>query len=78
MTKTQKEIKRMTLNSSGGRPTSITRKILLWAFVIGFWFFFYWYRGQANKKPSVETTIETTVKTTTPKQQEPVNPKKEP
>ena len=77
MTKTQKEIKRMTLNSAG-RPTSITRKILLWAFVIGFWFFFYWHRGQANKKPSLETTTETTVKTTTPKQQEPVNPKKEP
>jgi hypothetical protein len=40
-----------------GRPTSTIRKILLWVFVIGFWFFFYWYRGieLSNKKLSIET-----------------------
>ena len=41
-----------------GRPTSITRNILLLAFVVGFWLFFYWYRGieYSDKKPTIETT----------------------
>jgi len=40
-----------------GRPTSIIRKILLLAFVVGFWVFFYWYQGieKSNKKSSLET-----------------------
>jgi hypothetical protein len=39
-----------------GRPMSLVRKILVWAFVIGFWIFFYWYQGmeQYKKNPSVE------------------------
>ncbi|MCL0045880.1 hypothetical protein M1N16_06575 [Nitrospinaceae bacterium] len=41
-----------------GRPTSIIRKILLLAFVVGFWLFFYWYRAieYSDKKPTIETT----------------------
>ena len=55
-----------------GRPTSIIRKILLLAFVVGFWVFFYWYQGieQSNKKPSLETTP--------PEKLEPLTPKKQP
>jgi hypothetical protein len=39
------------------RPMSLVRKILVWAFVVGFWIFFYWYQGmeQYKKKPFVET-----------------------
>jgi hypothetical protein len=46
------------LPKNTGRPTSIIRKVLLLAFVIGFWLFFYWYRGieYSDKKPSIETT----------------------
>ena len=46
------------LPKNTGRPTSIIRKILLLAFVVGFWLFFYWYRGieYSNKKPTIETT----------------------
>jgi hypothetical protein len=42
---------------SFGRPMSLVRKILVWAFVVGFWLFFYWYQGmeQYKKKTSVET-----------------------
>ena len=55
-----------------GRPTSIIRKILLLTFVVGFWVFFYWYRGieQSNKKSPLETTP--------PGKSEPLTPKKEP
>ena len=55
-----------------GRPTSIIRKILLLAFVIGFWIFFYWYQGieKSNKKPSLETPP--------PEKLEPLTPKKQP
>ena len=44
-----------------GRPTSTIRKILLLAFVIVFWVFFYWYRGieYSDKKPTTETTEKT-------------------
>ena len=53
-----------------GRPTSIIRKILLLAFVVGFWVFFYWYQDieKSNKKPSLETTP--------PEKLEPLTPKK--
>ncbi|MBT3515922.1 MAG: hypothetical protein HOB32_03535 [Nitrospina sp.] len=46
------------LPKNAGRPTSIIRKILLLAFVIGFWVFFYWYRGieQSEKKQFLTTT----------------------
>ena len=55
-----------------GRPTSIIRKILLLAFVVGFWVFFYWYQGieKSNKKPSLETPP--------PEKLEPLTPKKQP
>ena len=61
-----------------GRPTSIIRKILLLAFVVGFWLFFYWYRGieYSDKKPTIETT-ETTEATPLEKA-EPLNSKKQP
>ena len=63
------------LPKNTGRPTSITRKILLFAFVAGFWIFFYWYRGieYSNKKPTIETT-----ETTPPEKAEPLNSKKQP
>ena len=40
-----------------GRPMGLVRKILVWAFVVGFWLFFYWYQGmeQYKKKLSLET-----------------------
>ena len=46
------------LPKNTGRPTSTIRKILLLAFVVGFWLFFYWYRGieYSGKKPTIETT----------------------
>jgi hypothetical protein len=46
------------LPKNAGRPTSLIRKVLLLAFVIGFWIFFYWYRGieQSEKKHSLRTT----------------------
>ena len=61
-----------------GRPTSIIRKILLLAFVVGFWLFFYWYRGieYSNKKPAIEATE--TTETTPPEKAEPLNSKKQP
>jgi len=61
-----------------GRPTSIIRTILLLAFVIVFWVFFYWYRGieYSDRKPTTETT-ETTEKTPLEKF-EPLTPKKQP
>lgn len=39
---------------------SKTRKILIWAFMIGFWFFFYWYHdpdrtSETNKAREQET-----------------------
>ena len=57
------------------RPTSIIRKILLLAFVVGFWLFFYWYRGieYSDKKPTIETT-----ETTPLEKAEPLNSKKQP
>ena len=57
------------------RPTSIIRKILLLAFVVGFWLFFYWYRGieYSDKKPTIKTT-----ETTPPEKAEPLNSKKQP
>jgi len=44
------------LPKNTGRPTSTIRKILLLAFVVGFWLFFYWYRGieYSDKKPTIE------------------------
>ena len=58
-----------------GRPTSIIRTILLLAFVIVFWVFFYWYRGieYSDKKPTTETTEKTS-----PEKLEPLTPKKQP
>jgi len=58
-----------------GLPTSIIRKILLLAFVVGFWLFFYWYRGieYSDKKPTIKTT-----ETTPPEKAEPLNSKKQP
>ena len=58
-----------------GRPTSTIRKILLLAFVIVFWVFFYWYRGieYSDKKPTTETTEKTS-----PEKLEPLTPKKQP
>tara|TARA_B100000586_G_scaffold73592_1_gene51635 strand:+ start:582 stop:776 length:195 start_codon:yes stop_codon:yes gene_type:complete len=58
-----------------GRPTSIIRKILLLVFVVGFWLFFYWYRGieYSDKKPTIKTT-----ETTPPEKAEPLNSKKQP
>ena len=46
------------LPKNTGRPTSTIRKILLLAFVVGFWLFFYWYRGieYSDKKSTIETT----------------------
>jgi len=43
---------------NAGSPTSTIRKILLLVFVVGFWIFFYWYRGieQSGKKQSLEPT----------------------
>ena len=66
------------LPKNTGRPTSIIRKILLLAFVVGFWLFFYWYRGieYSNKKPAIETTE--TTKTTPPEKSESSTSKKEP
>ena len=66
------------LPKNTGRPTSIIRKILLLAFVVGFWLFFYWYRGieYSDKKPTIETTE--TTETTPPEKTEPLNPKKQP
>jgi len=63
------------LPKNTGRPTSIIRKILLLAFVVGFWLFFYWYRGieYSDKKPTIETT-----ETTPPEKTEPLNSKKQP
>ena len=69
------------LPKNTGRPTSIIRKILLLAFVVGFWLFFYWYRGieYSDKKPIIETTETTkTTKTTPPEKSEPRTSKKQP
>ena len=46
------------LQKNTGRPTSTIRKVLLLAFVVGFWIFFYWYRGieYSDKKPSFDRT----------------------
>lgn len=46
------------LQKNTGRPTSTIRKVLLLAFVVGFWIFFYWYRGieYSDKKPSLDRT----------------------
>ena len=54
------------LPKNTGRPTSIIRKILVLAFVVGFWLFFYWYRGieYSDKKSTIETTE--TTETTPP------------
>jgi hypothetical protein len=48
---------------------SILRKILLLAFVISFWFFFYWYRGLelSKKTPSPNLTNLKQVETLTSK-----------
>ena len=72
--KTSKRDNKM-LPKNTGRPTSIIRKILLLAFVVGFWLFFYWYRGieYSDKKPTIETT-----ETTPPEKTEPLNSKKQP
>ena len=66
------------LPKNTGRPTSIIRKILLLAFVVGFWLFFYWYRGieYSGKKPNIETTE--TTETTPPEKSEASTSKKEP
>jgi len=58
-----------------GRPTSVIRTVLLLAFVIVFWIFFYWYRGieYSDKKPTTETTEKTS-----PEKLEPLTPKKQP
>ena len=74
MQKTSKRDNKM-LPKNTGRPTSIIRKILLLAFVVGFWLFFYWYRGieQSDKKPTIETT-----ETTPPEKAEPLTSKKQP
>ncbi|SVC79956.1 uncharacterized protein METZ01_LOCUS332810 [marine metagenome] len=66
------------LPKNTGRPTSIIRKILLLAFVVGFWLFFYWYRGieYSDKKPTIETTE--TTETTPLEKAEPLNSKKQP
>jgi len=63
------------LPKNTGRPTSIIRKILLLAFVVVFWLFFYWYRGieYSDKKPTTETTEKTS-----PEKLEPLTPKKQP
>jgi len=64
-----------------GHPTSIIRKILLFAFVVGFWLFFYWYRGieYSDKKPTIETTETTeTTEITPPEKPESSTSKKEP
>ena len=63
------------LPKNTGYPTSIIRKILLLAFVVGFWLFFYWYRGieYSDKKPNIKTT-----ETTPPEKAEPLNSKKQP
>ena len=63
------------LPKNTGRPTSITRKILLLVFVVGFWLFFYWYRGieYSDKKPTIKAT-----ETTPPEKAEPLNSKKQP
>ena len=63
------------LPKNTGHPTSIIRKILLLAFVVGFWLFFYWYRGieYSDKKPTIEAT-----ETTPPEKAEPLNSKKQP
>jgi len=60
------------LPKNTGRPTSIIRKILLLAFVVGFWLFFYWYRSieYSDKKPTIETTP--------PEKSAPLNSKKQP
>ena len=60
------------------RPTSIIRKILLLAFVVGFWLFFYWYRGieYSGKKATIETTK--TTETAPPVKSESNTSKKEP
>ena len=54
-----------------GRPTSIIRKILLLAFVIGFWIFFYWYQDieKSNKKSSLETAPPEKLESLAPKKQ---------
>jgi len=66
------------LPKNTGHPTSIIRKILLLAFVVGFWLFFYWYRGieYSNKKPPIEATE--TTETTPPEKSESSTSKKEP
>jgi len=63
------------LPKNTGRPTSIIRKILLLAFVVGFWLFFYWYRSieYSDKKPAIETT-----ETIPPEKSESSTSKKEP
>ena len=60
------------MTESRTRPISILRKVLVWAFVVGFWFFFYWYRGleQSNKKSAPDPTP--------PAQAEPLATKKQP
>ena len=60
-----------------GLPTSTIRKILLWIFVIGFWFFFYWYRGieLSNKKNPIEKPLP--VETPLPEKPESLNLKKQ-
>jgi len=59
------------LPKNTGRPTSIIRKILLLTFVVGFWLFFYWYRGieYSDKKPSIDTTLPEKSKPHTSKKQ---------
>jgi len=63
------------LPKNTGRPTSIIRKILLLAFVVGFWLFFYWYRGieYSDKKPTIKTT-----ETTSPEKSASSTSKKKP
>jgi len=54
-----------------GRPTSTIRKVLLLAFVVGFWLFFYWYRGieYSGKKPPIEAPSQEQSKPITSKKQ---------
>jgi|GEM_PF-4129362 len=43
---------------SSGANISPIRKFFIWAFIIGFWLFFYWYNGAFEQPPEPQSQKE--------------------
>ena len=45
-----------------GREISLTRKVLIWIFIISFWVFYYWYQGQRSPSRTQKSSQENPMK----------------